>query len=153
MHLVVAAGPLEQFVTDAVLHALDGPKLGEFLKLRTTNGDRELADQLIKDERRLPELATMYARDEIGKPEWLAARDELLRRIRSARDRLARRAEAAILADVGTEPGALAAAWKRWTLEQRRDVLRLVLEAVVVSPATRRGPGFDEGRVALRWRA
>jgi site-specific DNA recombinase len=153
VHLVVAAGPLEAFVTDAVLHALDGPKLGEFLKLRTKNGDRELADQLVKDERRLPELAKMYARDEIGKPEWLAVRDELLRRIRSARERLARRAEAAILAEVGPEPGALAAAWQRWTLEQRRDVLRLVLEAVIVSPASRRGPGFDESRVELKWRA
>jgi site-specific DNA recombinase len=153
VHLVVAAGPLEQFVTDAVLQALDGPKLGEFLKMRTKNGDRELADQLVKDERRLPELAKMYARDEIGKPEWLAVRDELLGRIRSARERLARRAEAAILADVGTEPGALAEAWQRWTLEQRRDVLRLVLEAVIVSPASRRGPGFDESRIELRWRA
>jgi hypothetical protein len=76
----------------------------------------------------------------------------LQQRIRSARERLARRAEAAILADVGPEPGALAAAWQRWTLEQRRDVLRLVLEAVIVSPATRRGPGFDVGRVALKWR-
>jgi site-specific DNA recombinase len=153
VHLVVAAAPLEKYVTDAVLHALDGPKLGEFLKLRATNGDRELADQLVADERRLRDLATMYARGEIDKPEWLTARPVLLQRIRSARDRLARRAEAAILADVGTEPGALAAAWKRWTLEQRRDVLRLVLEAVVVSPATRRGRGFDESRVELRWRA
>jgi site-specific DNA recombinase len=153
VHLVVAAEPLERFVVDAVLEALDGPKLGEFLKLRATNGDRELADQLVADERRLRELATMYAAGEIDKPEWLAARDVLQRRIRSARERLARRAEAAILADVGPEPGALAKAWKRWTLEQRRDVLRLVLEAVIVSPATRRGPGFDESRVDLRWRA
>ena len=153
VHLVVAAGPLEKYVTDAVLHALDGPKLGEFLKLRATNGDRELADQLVADERRLRELATMFARGEIDKPEWLAARPELKQRIASARDRLARRAEAAILADVGPEPGALAAAWKRWTLEQRRDVLRLVLEAVIVSPATRRGPGLDESRVELKWRA
>jgi hypothetical protein len=121
--------------------------------MRTKNGDRELADQLVRDERRFTELATMYARDEIGKPEWLAARPVLQQRIRSARERLARRAEAAILADVGPEPGALADAWQRWTLEQRRDVLRLVLEAVIVSPAARRGPGFDESRVELRWRA
>jgi DNA invertase Pin-like site-specific DNA recombinase len=153
VHLVVAAAPLERFVESAVLHALDGPKLGEFLKLRATNGDRELADQLVADERRSTDLAAMYAAGEIGKPEWLAARPVLQQRIRSARERLARRAEAAILADVGPEPGALAAAWQRWTLEQRRDVLRLVLEAVVVSPATRRGPGFDESRVELRWRA
>jgi site-specific DNA recombinase len=153
VHLVVAAAPLERYVTDAVLVALDGPKLGEFLKLRATNGDRELADQLVRDERRLRELATMFARGEIDKPEWLVARPELKQRIASARDRLARRAEAAILADVGPEPGALAAAWQRWTLEQRRDVLRLVLEAVVISPAARRGPGFDTGRVELRWRA
>jgi site-specific DNA recombinase len=153
VHLVIAAAPLERFVESAVLHALDGPKLGEFLKLRASNGDRELADQLVADERRFTELATMYAAGEIDKPEWLAARDVLQRRIRSARERLARRAEAAILGDVGTEPGALAAAWQRWTLEQRRDVLRLVLEAVIVSPATRRGPGFDERRVELRWRA
>jgi site-specific DNA recombinase len=153
VHLVVAAEPLERFVTDAVLEALDGPKLGEFLKLRATNGDRELADQLVADERRLRELATMFAQGEIDKPEWLAARPELKQRIASARERLARRAEAAILADVGPEPGALAKAWKRWTLEQRRDVLRLVLEAVIVSPATRRGPGFDERRVELKWRA
>jgi DNA invertase Pin-like site-specific DNA recombinase len=153
VHLVVTAAPLERFVEAAVLHALDGPKLGEFLKLRTRNGDRELGDQLVRDERRFTEMATMYARDEIGKPEWMAARPVLQQRIRSARDRLARRAEAAILADVGTEPGALVAAWKRWTLEQRRDVLRLVLEAVIVHPAARRGPGFDERRVELRWRA
>jgi len=152
VHLVVAAAPLERFVESAVLHALDGPKLGEFLKLRATNGDRELADQLVADERRSTDLAAMYAAGEIGKPEWLAARPVLQQRIRSARERLARRAEAAILADVGPEPGALAAAWRRWTPEQRRDVLRLVLEAVVVSPATRRGPGFDESRVELRWR-
>jgi site-specific DNA recombinase len=153
VHLVIAAAPLERFVTNEVLEALDGPKLGEFLKMRATNGDRELADQLVRDERRLPELAKMYARDEIEKPEWLAVRDELRQRIRSARERLARRAEAAILADVGSEPGALVKAWKRWTLQQRRGVLQLVLEAVVISPATRRGPGFDESRVELRWRA
>jgi site-specific DNA recombinase len=153
VHLIIAAEPLERFVERAVLHALDGPKLGEFLKMRSKNGDRELADQLVNDERRFTEMATMYARGEIDKAEWLAARNVLQQRIRSVRERLARRAEAAILADVGTEPGALRAAWERWTLEQRRDVLRLVLEAVVVSPASRRGPGFDESRVELRWRA
>jgi site-specific DNA recombinase len=158
VHLTVAADPLEQLVTERVLDRLDGPGLARFLRDRAKNGDRELADQLVEDEKALVDLARarFVARpQEIDHGAYLTIKAELEERITSARARLAQRARTSILAGVGPEPGALRAAWERWTLEQRREVLRLVIpEGVIVKPTAKRGRLFDVDRVDIpTWRA
>jgi DNA invertase Pin-like site-specific DNA recombinase len=156
VHLTVAADPLEQLVTQRVLDRLDGPGLARFLRDRARNGDRELADRLVDDERALVELGrARFVDREIDHGAYLTVKAELEERITSARSRLAQRAQTAILASVGPEPGALRQAWARWTLEQRRQVLRLVItEGVVVKPTAKRGRAFDIDRVDIpTWRA
>jgi hypothetical protein len=156
VHLTVAADPLEQLVTERVLDRLDGPGLARFLRDQAKNGDRELADQLVADEKALVELGRVrFVTREIDHGAYLTVKAELEERITSARARLARRAQTSILAGVGPEPGALRAAWARWTLEQRREVLRLVIpDGVIVKPTAKRGRLFDVDRVDIpTWRA
>lgn len=156
VHLTIAAEPLERLVTERVLDRLDGPSLARFLHDRATEGDRELADGLVADEKALRELhRARFVTREVDHGAYLDVKAELEQRVASARAKLSRRAQTAILAGVSSEPGALRRTWAKWTLEQRRQVLRVVIpDGAVVKPATRLGRRFDPDRVDVPiWRA
>lgn len=148
VHLTIAAEPVERLVVGRVLSWLDGPRLARILAA-WADGDRELAGQLVVDERALIELsADFYQRRLISRAELLASRGELEGRIRDSRAKLSPSASRAQLTGLPTAPGALRAAWEGWDLDQRRRLLALVIDQVVILPATHHR-GFDPNRVQI----
>jgi site-specific DNA recombinase len=150
-HLYVTAGPVEELVVERVLDRLDHQGLAAVLAARTKADDsRELAEQLTRDETALLELGDdYYQRGTIGKPEFLRQRAALEPRITQARAELARRAQQQEIAGLPGMPGALRRAWPSLTLGQRRAVLRLVLDRVVIMPASRPRRTLDPERVVI----
>jgi hypothetical protein len=113
------------------------------------DGARELAGQLVADERALIELsADFYQRRLISRAEFLTSRAELERRMRGSRAKLAQSEGQAQLAGLPTTPSGLRAMWDGWDLDQRRRLLALVVDRVVVLPAIHHR-GFDPDRVQI----
>jgi DNA invertase Pin-like site-specific DNA recombinase len=148
----VLAEPLEDLVVAQVLTVLDGPGLAE--ARRRQAGDRADVDavavELADVERRLDDLADLFADGGVSRREWLRAR----RGLETRRDVLAAR-----LAASGPSPlsvldaGALDDAWQRLTFDQRHAIVAAVVEAVDVGPAIRGRNRFDPERVAVEWKA
>ena len=148
VHLTIAAEPVERLVVERVLNWLDGPRLARMLADQA-DGDRQLASRLVADESALVELsADFYQCRRISREEFLANRDELECRIRGSRAELARSEGRTQLAGLPTAPGALRAMWDGWDLDQRRRLLALVVDRVVVLPATHHR-GFDPNRIRI----
>jgi hypothetical protein len=50
----------------------------------------------------------------------------------------------------GSKP--ITESWPKWSVEQKRAVLRSIFVRLVILPATKRGPGPDPDRVLPEWR-
>ena len=152
LHLAIAAGPVEQLVTERVLDRLDHTGLAAVLAARTKQDDsRQIAEQLARDDAALAELGDdYYQRGEIGKGEFLRQRAALEPRIARARAELARRMQQQQkLAGLPAMPGKLRRAWPDLPLEKRRAVLALVLDRVIILPADRPRRTVDPSRVVI----
>jgi site-specific DNA recombinase len=150
----IRSRPLDAYVVEAVITALSSPRLAELLAGADADQDQAVAAGLERDKAALLELsADYYQHRMIDRETFFANRRPLQDAIEAAERHLARRASRGVLEQVPRTKEALEAAWERWTLDQRRTVLRLVLDSVVVHKAEQRGRRFDAGRVKLVWRA
>lgn len=146
-YAMVTAEPLEDMVTEALLRRLDVADLPS--PRRTPRSKGESIDVL---EAELAQWAEDMGAGTITRAEWMAARKPLLDRIDAARAAAVAAVGAAPLAGL-TRKGAVRKAWPELDLQRRQAILDLLLDAVVVSRATRRGPGLDPDRLDLRWKA
>lgn len=151
-HCHVTADPLDELLTEAVLIRLDTPKLAEAVDRQghTTAADDGTAE-LATLEARQSELAEMFAAGEIGRGEWVTARDALDTRVTAARAKVAEQVTVSA-ADAYVGKGAvLRDAWPTMALDARRAVLGSVIDRVVIAPSKRRI--FDPERVTVTWKA
>ena len=147
----VQADPLEELVSAALIERLSSPDVAEaFGDVASANtdtadvvaelhADRQARDQLVEDRyvhRIIPSESA-----------YLSAHDALTERIEAAERRLASRDTHAM----HSAPG-VASRWASADLAQRRALIGLYLESVVVSPAVRGRNTFDPSRVQLTWR-
>lgn len=146
-YAMVTAEPLEELVVEALLRRLDAAELPVADRPTTTSGDS--LDAL---EGELEALADDMGAGRITRAEWMAARAPLLDRIDAARAAVVAAAGAAPLAGM-TKKGAVRKAWPDLDLGRRQAILDLLVDAVVVARATRRGPGLDPERIDVRWKA
>lgn len=138
----------EAYVADRLFAELDKP---EFLDRIAADGHSGRRDELTRGlravEAKRRELARMWGADELTTEEWQGARqaqDEREQRLRSELAAVApppRRVDAA----------QARAAWPAMTLGEKREMLRLFIDRVVVKPATRGRRGFDDGRVDVEF--
>jgi len=151
MHLSVAAATVDELVTERVLDRLDQKGLAAVLAARTKQDDsRKIAEQLARDDAALSQLGDDYYRDDIiDRPTFLRQRAVLEPRIAKAKAELARRAQQRELAGLPAMPGALRRQWPGLSLEQRRAVLGLVLDRVIIMPADRPRRTVDPSRVVI----
>jgi hypothetical protein len=151
--LRINAEPLEEFVTEATIVALDTPTLARAVKGSDDDArGAEARAELGAVEERLAELADMFATGDVTRAEWLRARRGLEQRQEAARSAIGQTQRTRVLAAHG-DGSALRASWPGLSLDQRRAVLGAVLDRVVIRPALKGRTGFDPGRVELVWRA
>lgn len=142
------ADPLDDFVTGAVLSYIEGVDLDE----RVTPLTEVVRDVVDETERRLDELAEMFAAGEIGRREWVTARAALDARLTELRGeetaavgRRSTLADVANLRDAETE-------WDDLPIQRQRAVLEAVVDRVVLGPAVAGRNVFDPARVEIVWR-
>jgi site-specific DNA recombinase len=136
-----------------MIEARDWSRLAQSLaELRARrSADPALADQLAADEIELRSLAVQKALRKITEPEWLAMREALVDRINMAQAQLGQAVALPAEALDGSKP--ITESWAKWTVDQKRAVLRAIFVRLVILPATKRGPGPDPDRVLPEWRA
>jgi len=152
----IDAPELDRFVGEMIITALSSREFADALQARLAwDGDTSaLTAQRDADKRALAELTRdRYVRRIIEEPEYLVSRRELDARIADAEEMLARQPQTRFLIDLPKSEKELRTAWqKRWTLDERRRVLRMALRGLVINPPKRSLPRFDPDRVDPDWR-
>ncbi len=138
------AEPLEILVTEAVLKALSSPKLLIAVSTQANDGElRTLVDEERADEAQLQELKTAWANRVRG----LTLQDMLSMKAMIEENMEARRRQMAMMQSgrvLSRIPlgASMREVWETADLDFKRDLIRLVVEKVVVLP----------GRTYQRWR-
>lgn len=148
----VLSEPVEQFVTEAVLIALDSPELASAVRGAQDDAAgvwQERADAVAA---RLDELAGVYAAGQVTMREWLAAREPLQRQLDEARRHLSRAANTGPVAGILGTGSELRKRWNQMDIERRHAVIASVLAHVEVGPGRRGYNRFDPDRFRLVWR-
>jgi hypothetical protein len=154
--LSIIAAPVEKAVVEAAFAALSDVTL----RKRQQRGTQE--GQVTAAELELDEIRAQrdeYARDaadgRITRAEWMIVRDGLADRQRKVEQVIGavRRPESAMLHSVPVSRPQLEQWWEAAPLRKQREVLRVLIESVVVKPAPRRGNQFDLDRIGTPvWR-
>lgn len=143
----ILAEPFEEYVSDKVLKIINTPEIRAALAAGDPHADDRT--RLLEDahaiEGRRTDAATAYARGEIDLAMLAAVRDQLdaeAARITKALD--------AIPAPVGAvDPDAILVAWDHLTLVERRQIIVMIVEKVIVMKAEKGAKKFDPSRVQI----
>jgi site-specific DNA recombinase len=135
--VVITAQPLEEFITGAVLDALESPRVQQALY---DGADQhaprraELLADISRAQQKRDEARRDYAEDRIDRADWLDIRDRTEERIRTARrdyDRLA--GSATVLGDIPPAER-VRDAWDSWNIDRKRAAIKAVLNTIVIRP-------------------
>jgi len=151
--LTVLADPVEQFVSEAVLHRLESPLLPEAIT-RAPDGPEgaEWQAQAEEAQQQLDELAEMWASKEITRGEWQKARPPIERRLGVARKKLAELNRQTAIAPFIGDAGRVRDEWPTMTLSRQAEIVRALVEYIDVQPARRGYNQFDPSRLDPVWR-
>ena len=133
----VNAELLEEYVTGAVLGALESPRVQDAVQAGEDTGAprrAELLTEIRNAQERREEARRDYAEGTIDKEDWLDIRQRTEARITRARqeyDRLT--GSATVFGDIpATEM--VRDAWEEWNTDRKRAAIKAVLHKVVVNP-------------------
>ncbi|MFI7283071.1 recombinase family protein [Micromonospora chersina] len=150
----IAAESLEEEVAARALARLASPKVRARLERAigsAKDGGETMQRVLQAIEDRLAEAGQAYARREISLVTLTAIESEAKREQKQVRERLAQAARLQALP--ATTPEGLAEWWVDAPLERRRELLALVLDRIIVKPATRAGAAqLDTDRLEFVWK-
>jgi DNA invertase Pin-like site-specific DNA recombinase len=130
---------LEEYVTGAVLDALESPRVQEAVASGQDAGAprrAELLEEIRKAQDKRAEARRDWAEDVIDKKDWLDVKQRTDGRIARARkeyDRLT--GTATVFGDIPPSD-AVRDAWLAWNTDRRRAAVKAVLSQVTVSPNT-----------------
>jgi DNA invertase Pin-like site-specific DNA recombinase len=150
----IAAEPLEELVTAAVLDYVGSATFAKVLRARASGGRDELAAaRAIEAE--ADDLARLLGRGKIKAAQYAIAEAELERRLETARAALSTDVTTAAVGKFAGKPGALEAAWVGMALDQRRAAISAVVDHVTIAPSNGQRAGRNgivESRVHVDWR-
>ena len=135
--VAIKAELLEEYVTGAVLDALESPRVQEALrKGEDQDAPRraELLEQIREAQERRDEARRDYSDGVIDRADWLDIRQRTEDEISAARreyDRLS--GSATVLSDIPPSER-VRDAWESWTTDRRRAAIRAVLHGVIINP-------------------
>ena len=161
----VNAEILDEYVTGAVLDALESPRVQQAVQAgEDTSAPRraELLEEIRKAQDKRAEARRDWAEDTIDKADWLDIKQRTEARIAKARkeyDKLT--GSAAVFGDIPASD-MVRDAWEGWNTDRRRAAVKSVLNRVIVSPHAGRkgGPNltpelklqFVRDRTEFDWR-
>jgi site-specific DNA recombinase len=148
----VLGSPIEEFVSEAVLIALDSPELERAVRGAQDDAASEWQERAEAVEARLEELAAVYGDGKVTMREWLAARPPLERQLEQARRHLSRAANTGPATRHLGRGKLLRERWAGLSVEERHAVISAVLAYVEVGPGRRGLNRFDPNRFRLVWR-
>ena len=137
--VAVRADMLEEYVTGAVLDALESPRVQQAVRSgQDTAAPRraELLAEIRKAQEKRAEARRDWAEDVIDKEDWLDIKqrtDDRIARARTEYDRLT--GTATVFGDIPPSD-AVRDAWEQWNTDRRRAAVKAVLNRVTVSPDT-----------------
>lgn len=140
-----SADRVEAYVVDLVIGtaATIDPRRA---RARRSDGDATaIAADLAADERLLTDLAADYGARVLNRSQFLAAQEPVNARIAAAKAKLATGAKPA---DLTLVRGLTPERWKSLTFDQRRQVIGLFLDRVVIAKG-KRGRVFDYDRISI----
>ncbi len=152
--LTVVAGPVEEFIADAVLYRLDTPELAEALagRARQDEDTARLMERVSADREQLAELAAHYAERRIPMNEWLTARTIIEDRMKANERRLRQATNTSQLTGVIGQGGALRTQWTNLNLDRQSAIVKAILDHAVILPGTPGATTLDHDRVKPVWR-
>jgi len=156
---------LDEYVTGAVLDALESPRVQEAVRAGADTGAprrAELLEEIRKAQDKRADARRDWAEDVIDKEDWLDIRqrtDERIARARKEYDRLS--GTATVLGDIPPSD-MVRDAWEDWNTDRKRAAVKAVLNAVTVHPNEARSGGpnwrrelmlsYIAGRTQFDWR-
>lgn len=145
----ILAEATEAEVVGRLLTELDNPEFRAALAVDDHADRRQDIDrQLRNTEGRRKELAALWAGGELTAEEWRTARQAI--ELREQQLRLDLAAVPAPVADVDID--LIGEAWPAMNLDERREIIGLFIERVLVHRARPGTRSFDRDRVAIEWR-
>lgn len=151
--LTIVAGPVEEWITEAVLLRLDSPEMADTLAGRATVDDRSAAlnDELDSDQAQLAELAQLWAAKTISSLEWKAAREPIEARLFNINRQLAQINGGNALSGLVGNGNGLRSSWGTLNLSRQAAIIAAILDFATITPATTRGRTFDPFRIVPMW--
>ena len=149
------ASTLEDFIRDAVIEALDSPKVESLMRGSDKEQEREkvLFTELRKVDESLVKLDDDYYDDIITRARYLRQKQRLDERRTSLERELASIQTKGAVVDVPRGAAKIRKAWDSAGMEWRQAIVSALVEKVIVHPAPKRGQnGFDPKRVEVVWR-
>jgi DNA invertase Pin-like site-specific DNA recombinase len=147
---VTISGPLvEDFVSGLVVQAASGANLAQLRAERTVSERQRLVLAIEEDRDALAGLAEALGKRQIRSLEWSAARAPIEARLKENETALARLSEDPLPADLVRIDGE--DDWKIRTFDERRALIALFVDHVVIGPHTGR-KRFDPSRIQVLWR-
>jgi DNA invertase Pin-like site-specific DNA recombinase len=149
----ITASHVEKFVTEAVLTRLNSPALEKKIKSKT-NSSKELSArmELMAVEERGVELAEMFAKGEMSRSEFVAAKKVSEKKKAELERTLSREVSAVLLDSQIESPKLIASKWKDLNLDRQRTIIKAVLETVRVRKVGGGTNSFDFRRLDLIWK-
>ena len=152
----IKAELLEEYVTGAVLDALESPRVQEALQEGEDSGAprrAELLAEITAAQERREEARRDYSDQIIDRADWLDIRQRTEEKITAARreyDRLT--GTGTVLSDIPASDQ-VRDAWESWSTDRRRAAIRAVLHRVIIRPlppGANRNVAGNSKNVALR---
>jgi hypothetical protein len=146
----IMGDPFEEHAVERLLEELDKPAFREGLAVDEHAGrrDRLAVDLRAVDDQR-NDLATMWAARELTADEWRTARRALAENERRLRSELAAIPPTTEHVDVSL----IREGWASMNLDERREIIGMFVDRVIVKRAKLGTRGFDENRVDIVWRS
>ncbi|TXN27946.1 recombinase family protein [Lacisediminihabitans profunda] len=151
--LTIVAGPVEEWIAEAVLIRLDSPAMADALAGRAAADDRfsALSAELQSDQAQLKELAEEWAAKGISMLEWKAAREPIEARIYNTDRQLGQLSGNSTLSGLVGNGDGLRANWESLNLSRQVAIIGAVLDYATITPAKTRGREFDPFRIVPTW--
>lgn len=142
--VTVNAGVLDEYVTGAVLDALESPRVQEAVRAgNDVSAPRraELLEEIRRAQEKRAEARRDWADDVIDKEDWLDIKQRTEARITKARKEYDRLTGAVTVFGDIPASDMVRDAWEDWNTDRRRAAVKAVLNQVTVSPHAGRAGG------------